>query len=107
MVYANRLRPADVDLVCTEAGEHQQFLACAGYGDVQASLTAIAVQGAEIHRPLAGSVFSEGDRKQYDVPFVALDVFEVLHDHRLDPVVGIRTIRVRGCRVWLRRGSPG
>ncbi len=53
-----------------------------GDGHVQAALSAIAVQGAEVHRDLAGLVGAVGHREEDHVALVALHVLEVLHEDR-------------------------
>ena len=89
------LRPVGIDRIRREPGKNDEFLSRPRHGDVQPSFATIAVQGAEIHCQLACHVFPEGDREHDHVAFVALDVLQVLHDRRFDPVVGEKPFELR------------
>jgi len=93
-----RARPVRVDLVSGDRGEEAELLSRTRHRDVEPALSAVAVERAEVHQPLAGLVRAVGDAEEDLVALVALDVLEVLHEHLLERrvIVGEGGARSRG-----------
>ena len=78
-----RARPGEIDLIGPQGREHQDLLTCAGDRHIQPSLSAVLVQRPEVHGHVAALVRTVAHGEHDHVPLVALDVLQVLHEHRL------------------------
>ena len=58
----------------------------AGDGYIQAALATLQVQRTEVHAYLALGIAPEGGREVDDAAFIALHVFEILHEDSLGVV---------------------
>ncbi len=83
VAHAVGLGARQIHLVAAQAGKHAQLVACAGDGDVQAALAAIAVERAKVHRHRARYVRPVGDGEIHDVALVALHALQVFDKQRL------------------------
>ena len=70
----------EVEVVGHEVCVNFQAPASAGDQHVQASLTALLIERAEVHRHMSARHLAVADADEHDVPFVALDVLQVLDE---------------------------
>ena len=80
---ADGARAAHVDLLRMDGRHDDDLLLRPRDGDVQAAFAARTVQRAEVHGELAVLVRRVADGEDDDVAFVALHVFQILHEQRL------------------------
>jgi hypothetical protein len=77
---AARARSPEVDLFRAQRREDGQLAPCARNGDIQATMTAHAVQRGNLRRNASGLVWAHRDRKDDHVTLVTLHVLDVLDE---------------------------
>ena len=85
-----------VNLIRGQRREHHHFPPGPGYGHIQPPPASIPIQGAEVHIYLSCLVRAVAHGEENHIPLVALDVFQVLDEHRLLRTIGpLFQLRIR------------